>query len=324
MTERLRLGIIGLGAMGAELLSAGQDHPDVVITRAADPSAAAVESARAVDPSVALGQDPAQVIKDDTLDAVYVASPPATHAAYVVDAMRAGRHVFCEKPLAVSQTDADAMLAAERDSGLVGAVNFSLSDRAAVLEVERALLAGEVGDVLGVQIDLRFPEWPRAFQQDARWVAGRAEGGFLREVFSHFAYLTQRLLGPITIEEATTSYPADGGETSAFARLSAQQADRSVPITLSGLVGSSAPETYDWTLLGEQRSYRLSDWSRLEASERTEPGWRPVELAGENGSERTRLSAFAAATRGERSPSLASFADAYGVQQLVEALHSDV
>ncbi|PZS30305.1 MAG: hypothetical protein DLM58_13890 [Pseudonocardiales bacterium] len=44
-----------------------------------------------------------------------------------------------------------------------------------------------------------FPEWPRAFQADARWLADRAQGGFVREVLSHFIYLTDRLVGPVRL-----------------------------------------------------------------------------------------------------------------------------
>lgn len=325
MSERLRLGIIGLGAMGRELLTAAQDHPDVVVRRAADLSADAVALAQAVDSSVSFGTEPSALIEDDELDALYVASPPASHASYVVPAMAHGKHVLCEKPLAISPEDAEAMLAAERDSGLVGGVNYSLSDRAAVLEIERAISAGEVGDIISVHIDLAFPEWPREFQRDARWVAGRAEGGFLREVLSHFIYVTHRLVGPTTVDTAAVTYPPDAaaGETSAFATLFASTATgRQATVTVNGVVGSSAPEIYEWTLLGERRSYRLTGWSALQASGAAAPGWSAVELTAETGSERTRLSAFAAAVSGRRTPNLASFADAHRVQQTIESLHA--
>jgi 1,5-anhydro-D-fructose reductase (1,5-anhydro-D-mannitol-forming) len=76
-------------------------------------------------------------------------------------------------------------------------VNFALSDQQASQHVEKALADGLVGDVLGVEIRLHFPEWPRKFQAGAAWIDGREQGGFVREVFSHFAYLTDRLLGPL-------------------------------------------------------------------------------------------------------------------------------
>lgn len=57
------------------------------------------------------------VIGAAAVDAVYIATPPATHAALVVAALEAGQAVFCEKPLAVSDVDAEAMLAAARVAG---------------------------------------------------------------------------------------------------------------------------------------------------------------------------------------------------------------
>jgi len=86
--------------------------------------------------------------------------------------------------------------AAEAAAG-VAAVNFALSDRHATRHLEDALLRGLIGDVLSVEIRLAFTQWPRDFQAHAGWLDGRAQGGFVREVLSHFIYLTDRLLGPV-------------------------------------------------------------------------------------------------------------------------------
>jgi hypothetical protein len=168
--------------------------------------------------------------------------------------------------------------------------------------------------VLAVEIQLAFPIWPREFQATATWVGERAQGGFVREVFSHFAYSTDRLAGPLELVHGVLDHRGAGSETAAYGFMRAGD----VPVYLSGVVGAQ-PTTYEWVLRGSRQSYRLSNWRDLFVAEGN--GWQPVDLTGEQGSESTRLSLFAQAIRGERSRDLADFAAAYRVQQVVEAFH---
>lgn len=314
--EKVRLGIIGLGAMGGHVLGVAVDHPDLAVTVAADLDQATVDRHRAAHPAVAFTTDPAAIAASADIDALYIATPPAFHADLAIAALRRGVAVFCEKPLSVSESDGRAMLAAAEEAGVPCAVNFALSDRAAVLAIERALADGELGDVVGVDIRLRFPVWPRAFQADARWLDAREQGGFVREVFSHFAYLTDRLLGPLEVVEAGLDYGEGTSETAARGHFRAG----AVPVHLSAFVGGSGRDVYEWTLLGTRRSYRLDAWSRLLVLEGEE--WRPVELPGEQGGEPSRLAAFARAVRGGPRVNLADFASGLRVQRVVEAFHA--
>ncbi|GAA1599383.1 hypothetical protein GCM10009789_61820 [Kribbella sancticallisti] len=301
--------------MGRHLLDVAAGHPDFEVARAADRNPATVAALQVDHPGIRFSTDPADVIGSDQLDAVYIATPPATHASFVVPALEAGQAVFCEKPLAVSAADADAMVAAARAGGRAAAVNFSLSDRQSTKYVEQAIADGRVGEVLGVEIRLTFPVWPRGFQTDATWVAGREQGGFVREVFSHFAYLTDRLLGPLVPVHTRLAHRDEASETAAYGLMLAGD----VPVHLTGVVGAAGPESYEWILRGSRQSYRLSDWRDLFVAEGKE--WRPVELTGELGSEATRLALFAEAVRGEHLHDLADFAAGYRVQQVIEAFH---
>jgi 1,5-anhydro-D-fructose reductase (1,5-anhydro-D-mannitol-forming) len=317
MTQNsLRLGVIGLGAMGAEMLDVARNHPDVQVVIAADPGTAALERARATHPDLAVVADPAEVLAAG-LDAVYIASPPATHAGYAVTALTSGKAVFCEKPLAIDLTEGAAMVDAAEATGLANALNFTLSDRAAAVEIVRAVREGEVGEIRAVDISFSFPEWPRAFQRDARWVAGREQGGFLREVASHYVFLTDRVLGPLDVLHTRVAYgPAD--EVSATGLLSG--GDGGVPVRLAGQV-AAGPETYEWTLHGTKRSYRFTAFATLWAGDAD--GWTPVELDGPRGTEATRLAEFVRSVRGEPS-TLADFATGLRVQRAIEAFHRGV
>jgi len=312
----IRLGVIGLGAMGVEMLGAAVPHPDFAVRLAADLNPRTVAERGAAYPDVTVTTDPAEVIGSTELDAVYLATPPASHADLAVAALRSGKAVFCEKPLAISLADGQRMLAAAQESGLATAVNYSLSDQHATLELERAVRAGEPGRIAGVELRLRFPRWPRAFQADATWLAENAQGGFLREVFSHFAYLTDRLLGVLTPVHLDVTYGRPGGsEIAAHGLFRAG----GVPVGVSGLSGVAGPELYEWTLWGAERSYQLRDWTTLFVHENDD--WARVPLPAETGSEATRLTRFAAAVRGERPEHLADFATALRVQRVVEGFH---
>lgn len=314
----IRLGIVGLGAMGRHLLTTALDHPDFTVTHAVDLARETVSTLQAEHPGVAFSTMASDVIGAEDVDAVYIATPPATHAAFAVPAFEAGQAVFCEKPLAVSDDDAAAMLkaaAGNTAAGNAAAVNFSLSDRQSTRYVEQAIADGRVGDVLGVEIGLAFPVWPRAFQAEATWVAGREQGGFVREVFSHFAYLTDRLVGPLQPVRAELEHRDEASETAAYGLLKAGE----IPVQLTGIVGAAGPETYEWVLRGTKQSYRLTAWRDLFVAEGND--WRPVELTGELGSEMTRLTLFAQAVRGDHPHDLAGFAAAERVRRVVEAFH---
>ncbi len=311
----LTLGIIGLGAMGAQMARAATDHPDFVISWAADLREDLIEEARARFPDVRFTTDPYEVIGSD-VDAVYVATPPATHADLVVAALAAGKAAFCEKPLAVSAADGRRMVEAAQRAGLANAVNFALSDRDAVLEIGRALASGEVGEVREVEIRVGFPVWPREFQAHAGWLDGRDQGGFVREVLSHFVYLTDKLLGPLVTEHARVHYAEpDRSEISAVGVLSAG----GIPVQVTGVAGMAGPECYEWTLWGEKRSYRLSGWGVLSAWDGSQ--WSEVALSGPRGSEASRLTRFAAAMHGTPQPDLADFEAALRVQTVIESFH---
>lgn len=82
---------------------------------------------------------------------VYVATPPSLHRADVLQAAEAGKHVLCEKPMALAVADAEAMVAACRRAGVVLGVCFQNRYHPAHVEVRRLVADGRVGQVLQVR-----------------------------------------------------------------------------------------------------------------------------------------------------------------------------
>jgi len=315
------VGIIGAGIMGERLLRAALDHAaDVVhVTGIWDHTPGALDRIASQLPGVPRAASAAAVIEQ--ADCVYVATPPATHLDYARAAIAAGRAVFLEKPLAVDLGDADAFI--KKAASARAAVTFPFASSLAVERLHGWLRDNVAGAPRGFAIDVGFAAWPRPWQRDAAaWLDGAAEGGFTREVVSHFLFLSRRLLGPLYLKTSQAEYGVDGGtERRITARLDAG----GLPGRLSGSVGATTQDDHNtWTLQGVA-NIRLRDWSVAER-QRPDGTWAPDPDALPN--ERMRplvlrrqLEQVARMTRGEPHH-LATVAEAFEVQQVVEAILS--
>lgn len=313
----IRVAVLGLGIMGRRMLAGADRHPGFEPASGFDRDPEARARAAREHPSMRAAGSAREAI--ERADVVHVATPPATHPEYVRLALAAGKAVFCEKPLAVDLPDARRLVEEARAAGVPHAVNFPFASGAAVSTLERILDSGELGDLRRLEIRFHFPRWPRAWQEAASgWLARRAQGGFTREVFSHFAYLTFRLLGPELriLSHRATYPPGDGSETELAARM---ETGAGLPVLLTGAVGGAAPDANEWTLYGSKRALRLKDWRRLLQAEE-ESDWTEVAPDREGlphlGDQ---LNALAALLRGDRA-ALPGLEVGLRVQELVEAL----
>jgi predicted dehydrogenase len=258
-----RLGIIGYGIMGERLLRAAVDHDPAVLVASGlwDPSHAAMQRLAKDLPQVARLDDAAAVIA--ACDCLYIASPPASHLGYARAAFAQDKAVFCEKPLAVDVADADTFVSeAARASGRAG-VNFPFASSPAVDQLRQWMQSGAVGALQRIEIEIGFAAWPRPWQMDAAgWLDARPQGGFAREVGSHFLFLAGRLFGPLTLDTHSVSYPEDGKSERAIAA-TLQAGD--LPIVLKGGVGiTDKPDHNVFEIVGSQGRIRLRDWSIAE------------------------------------------------------------
>ncbi|MBM0255678.1 Gfo/Idh/MocA family protein [Micromonospora sp. 4G55] len=121
----LRLGIVGAGGFATFLTGALRDLPDVTVTVVADPD---TDRARRLAEILAARPVPdwRALVTADDVDVVVVATPPAGHAETTLAALRAGRHVFAEKPLAVNEDEAIAIRDAVAATGRVLVVDHVL------------------------------------------------------------------------------------------------------------------------------------------------------------------------------------------------------
>jgi predicted dehydrogenase len=121
----LRLGLVGAGGFATFLADAAASLPDVSLRTVADSRpGAASHLARAHGARVAGSWR--DVLANEDVDAVVVATPPADHAEIAKAALEAGKHVFCEKPLALDDADARDLIATVERTGRVLVVDHVL------------------------------------------------------------------------------------------------------------------------------------------------------------------------------------------------------
>jgi myo-inositol 2-dehydrogenase/D-chiro-inositol 1-dehydrogenase len=142
MTDPLRFGLIGTGWIGrfhAETLATRL--PNATLVAVADPN---VEAAQSIGAPRAYS-DPLELITDPLVQAVAISSPASTHADLVVAAARAGKHVFCEKPMALTLDDADRAIQAADDAGVALQVGFNRRFEPDFIAAHDAIVAGSIG-----------------------------------------------------------------------------------------------------------------------------------------------------------------------------------
>ena len=139
------------------------------------------------------------------------------------------------------------------------AVNFTQAAGIALADLLVSKNSGEMGDMLGVDIIVTYSSWPREWQKKADWLRFKKEGGMTREVISHFIFFTERVLGPLKVIWANTSYPTDPElcETSVFAKLENKDG---LPVNIFASIGGKQPDRQEFTVKGSKKSRKVSEF----------------------------------------------------------------
>ncbi|HUK58065.1 MAG TPA: Gfo/Idh/MocA family oxidoreductase [Stellaceae bacterium] len=157
MTEELRVGVAGLGSVAAQILSSFRDVPGVQLAAAADIRSEAREVFAKTYHLPAYG-DVAEMCRTAAVDAVWIATPNPVHCEHAVAAADSGKHVICEKPMAVTLAECDAMIEAARRNGVCLLQGHSKIFDAPVRAMRTVAASGRLGRV--IQIDSwNFNDW---------------------------------------------------------------------------------------------------------------------------------------------------------------------
>jgi len=253
----IKVAIIGLGIMGRRMLEHMQLHSDYEPDYLWDPEENACKLALKENPQAHIMENPSDAIQ--AADLVYLACPPVVRKAYALEAARSGKALFLEKPFGVDVEDSVDLVAKLEGYAVPTAVNFSQASGIALTDLLEAKDRGDMGSILGVDMIITYPSWPRQWQKEADWLRFKAEGGMTREVISHFLFFSERVLGPLKVVSANTTYPDDPllCETEVLARLESRQG---CPVNILASVGGVQPDRQEFTIKGSLKSRRISEF----------------------------------------------------------------
>jgi UDP-N-acetylglucosamine 3-dehydrogenase len=147
----LRAGVVGLGMMGRNHVRVYDEVlPDVELIAVADPDPIALR--KATTGRAARGYvDPRTMFEEEHLDLVSIVAPTSLHRQATMEALASGANVLVEKPIASDRADAEAMIAAAQDAGLLLTVGHIERFNPAVRELRRRLAGGELGRIFQVK-----------------------------------------------------------------------------------------------------------------------------------------------------------------------------
>jgi len=153
------------------------------------------------------------LLADPEIDAVYIPLPNHLHAEWTIRAARAGKHVLCEKPLALSVAEVDAMEAAARQGGVVLAEAFMYRHHPQTLKVRELVTAGAIGAVRFVRGTFSFTlDRPDDVRLQPEW-----GGGCLWDVGCYPLSFTRFVLGEEPVEVVGTQVLGPTGVDETFA-----------------------------------------------------------------------------------------------------------
>ena len=133
----------------------------------------------------------ADLLKDDDIDAVYIATPVFTHSSLTKQAADAGKHILCEKPLGLDAADALSAVEYCKEKGVLLSVDLMMRYGTQLVNMKNAIAAGDIGMV--VSGDSRFSCWVPS----AGWPTNkkRAGGGSLMDMGIHLIDLMRYITG---------------------------------------------------------------------------------------------------------------------------------
>ena len=201
--ETIGVGIIGSGGIALANHLPGFSHcPGAKVVALCDSDAAVLERARKQTGIDAVHLDYRELVARKDVQAVVIATPNHVHAPIAKAAVAAGKHVLCEKPLALSHAESLEMLRAAEAAGVRHMTAFTYRFVPAMVYVAHLAASGVLGRIFHVRVQ-RFQDWGhRALGW--RQVQALAGSGELGDMLSHRIDFALLLAGPITRVVAQT------------------------------------------------------------------------------------------------------------------------
>ena len=206
MAKTLRVGMIGYGFMGKAHSNAWRQAPhyfdlqaDIEMHTICGRKPEALEAARAKFGWKHTCTDWREVVNSPDIDIIDISTSNLTHAEIGIAAAKAGKHIFCEKPLAMNVADAKKMVEAARKSGVKNMVGFNYRRVPAIAFAKKMIAAGKLGEIRHfrgtyLQSWVSDPEFPMNWRLRKETAGSGAHG----DLNAHLIDLAQFLVGDIS------------------------------------------------------------------------------------------------------------------------------
>jgi len=210
----INAGIAGLGRWGRVLVDSVQGKSDLIRVSAGCTGRRAKAEDYCAENGIDLRDSLDDLLNDDSLDAVILATPHGQHRDQVMAAAKAGKQIFIEKPFALTKADAEAALAACEEAGVVCAIGHNRRFLPCMAKLRDMTNTGELGNVL--HIEAQFHADGGLNYTEEHWRASDSESpaGGMTGLGIHSLDALISFLGPITevtaiSERRATSVPID-------------------------------------------------------------------------------------------------------------------
>ena len=149
-----------------------------------------------------------ELIELGNIDLVDICTPPQTHRALAVQAMKAGFNVVIEKPMAMTVRDAEEIVKCQKTTGVKAGVIHNWLFEPTVLEADSFVKKGYLGEVFNVKIDVLSTKEDSMVANERHWCHS-LPGGRFSEMLAHPIYLIRHFLGEINVGDVQVSKIGD-------------------------------------------------------------------------------------------------------------------
>jgi predicted dehydrogenase len=239
MSSPVAIALVGMGWWGKKMLSVLQAAPhDIRVVRAVEPNA---DSVRALCDAkgIALSSDYADALNDPAVEAVVLATPHAMHGEQIEAAVAAGKHVFCEKPLALTRAGAEKAVRLCAEADLVLGMGHERRFEPPMADLIARADSGALGRIHQIEANFSHDKFLALDRDNWRLKADQAPAGGMTATGIHLLDLSVRLLGPaasvLCICEQLSSDLPQGDTVAAYAKFRGGLARQPVHVALHGL-----------------------------------------------------------------------------------------
>lgn len=220
--KKLRLGIIGCGDRGSGISESIKSHPMFTVEAISDVIPFRLSALQKTTRAKAYA-DYRTLLEDKKVDAVIIAVPFGLHDEVSIDAINAGKHVYCEKTMVKGIQQIQQVLDAQRNSGLIFQTGHQYNSSELYQKIEQYVKNGDIGEITAFECQWnRNGDWRREVP-DPKWerminwrMYREHSGGLVAELCSHQIDFINRILGEAPKKIMGTGgidYWKDGRET---------------------------------------------------------------------------------------------------------------